>query len=278
MTSLVNGITADQISVFDRGLLYGHSVFETLAVQNGTPLMLEEHLQRLAYGCNRLSIGYDSVLLRHEIQQFCDSLTGEERALSGLRITLTIGEGGRGYKTPTLTNPNRILTIHPFPDQVLQYREDGIHMGLSDIRLGGQELLAGIKHGNRLEQILARDRWHSDWQEAVLLDTQDNVVEATQSNLFVRHGRALLTPDLKHCGVAGVVRDYVLHNAQKVGVAAQTVSLSVADIQQADEVFVTNSIIGLWPVKRFQDLQLNDFSISRKLLHRMQEHGAIPTR
>lgn len=270
----LNGKAIDQISLSDRGLLYGQTLFETIPVCHQQPLSLERHLNRLAKGCKALSIDLDFEQLKVEIDEFCQAQTGNKLVL---RITVSMGEGGRGYANPETTHSQRILSMHSFPKHPKKHWHDGIKLGVAEIKLASQPALAGIKHGNRLEQIIARGQWHDDWQEALLLNQQDQVIEATQSNLFVRHGNSLATPDLNTSGVAGIMREQVLELADNIGVPTKIMSLSLTDIKAADEVFLSNCVIGIWPVREFQEQTFRDFSLSHQLLELLEENGAIPT-
>lgn len=277
MTFLLNGKHSKHsketsVSPFNRGLLYGHSVFETIVVADGVPLLLEQHIARLELGAIRLQIPLDTVAIVDEIKRLSQS---QQRAV--IRAMVSMGEGGRGYLNPMSPNGVRIVSVHDYPEHPKEYWQQGIKLGISDIRLGLQPALAGIKHGNRLEQILARNQWQDDWQEALLLDRNDQLIEATQANVFLLKNGVLQTPVLDQAGVAGVMRDYVLSVANKVGVDSQIVSLSVSDIETAEALFVTNSVIGLWPVKQFEKQQFNDLSFAHKLLNLMEKDGAIPT-
>lgn len=268
----VNGKTESHISVNDRGLMYGQSVFETIAINQQQALLLEPHLERLEKGCNTLAIKPDWARIKSEI----DTAIKHVNDKAVLRISVTMGEGGRGYKNPSSGAATRIISLHDYPSYPAWFYQDGIELGVADIRLADQPQLAGIKHSNRLEQIIARSQWQDNWQEALLLDHHDNVIEATQSNLFIVKDGLIKTPDLSSAGVAGVMREFILLTAQEVGVNCQIVPLSIADIEMAEEVFVSNSIIGLWPIKRFQQTSFSNFEISQKLLTIMQDHGAIP--
>ena len=274
MMHFVNGKPQEVVAVTDRGLLYGHSLFETIAVQARQALLLEQHLQRLEIGCAVLAIPLDCELLRQEINSACAGLALEPLVL---RITITMGSGGRGYLNPQAAKPTRILSFSTYPQLPASHWQNGIELGIADIRLAAQPALAGIKHGNRLEQVIGRTQWLADWQEALLLDQQDKVIEGTQSNLFILQGRVLKTPDLSQCGVAGVMRNYLLEQAHRVGVTTAIVSLSVAAVEAADEVFLSNSLIGLWPVSRFCKSRYNNLTISHKLLNILKTDGAIPT-
>lgn len=280
----VNGQLGGTISVHDRGLLYGQSVFETISVVKGSCALRELHLKRLMRGCQALNIPYDAESLEHEIQQACDALfdkpAEKHKTAAVLRIMITMGEGkksSRGYTNPLNAEATRVVSLHDFPFYPHNYWSEGITLGLSKVRLASQPQLAGIKHSNRLEQVLARSQWQTDWHEAVLLDQSKHVIEATQSNIFLMSEGRLKTPDLSQSGVAGVMREFVLDQADKMAVPTEIVRLSLTDLENADEIFVTNSVIGLWPVNIFQNKRFQDFSISQKLLTTMRDHGAIPT-
>jgi len=154
--------------------------------------------------------------------------------------------------------------------------EEGIEMGLAEIRLANQPALAGIKHGNRLEQVIARSQWQENWQEAILLDQNDQVIEATQSNVFILNGDELITPKLDMAGVAGIVRGFLISNAHKFGLTAKTMSLSSDDIETADAVFLSNSLIGLWPIRQFRSRRYSDHKTSHKLLELLIKNEVIP--
>jgi 4-amino-4-deoxychorismate lyase len=271
LTVLINGQPGDKISVHDRGLLYGQSLFETIAIADGKACLVAEHLQRLQSSAQTLGLPVELDLVADDINTLA---SGQQKAV--IRVTLTMGAGGRGYLNPSDPQPQRIASLHEFPQHPIENWREGINLGLSSIRLGLQPALAGLKHGNRLEQILARSQWPDNCSEALLLDQSGNVVEATQSNIFIIKNNILSTPNLELAGVAGVMRGFVLANANKVGVQAELVSLSLSDIEQADAVFLCNSVIGLWPVKQFQEQQYSDFALSNNLLKLMIDHGAIP--
>ena len=274
MTTLINGQVAAHISANDRGLLYGQSVFETVAIVNQVPQLLEQHLTRLKRGCDVVGIPFDETLKQTLLAEATQLSQDQSKAI--LRMTLSMGEGGRGYQNPSEINAMRVLSRHPYPEFNDKLWRDGIELGLVSIRLASQPALAGIKHGNRLEQIIARSQWQQGWQEALILDQQDNVIEATQSNVFAVKDGELYTPDLRHCGVAGVMREHVIDQAEKLGVKAQIVSLSVSDIHAAEEVFLSNSVIGLWPVRRFQSHMYDTPELSPKLLNLMIKNEVIP--
>lgn len=280
MAVLINGEFGDQVSALDRACLYGQSVFETIAVVHGKPALLDRHLFRLEKGCNALSIPLnindiekDLYNLLHDIR-----LASSESMLDArvVRVTVTMGQGGRGYANPVSPSPTCIISDHDYPKHPSELYRNGIELGISDVTLAHQPLLAGIKHGNRLEQVIARSRWQSHWHEALLLDGAGNVVEGTQSNVIILKDGRVLTPRLDQCGVNGVMKNWVLEHLKDTGFSCEAVRLSVADIIDADEVIMTNSVIGVWPVKQFESRRFEEFSIATRLSKRLQQNEIIP--
>ncbi|MCI0666580.1 MAG: aminodeoxychorismate lyase, partial [Methylococcaceae bacterium] len=246
---LINGHESEQIPVSDRGFQYGDGLFETLAVEHGEPVFLIRHLDRLRHGCKRLAIefpGHD--VLSSEASRICK---GAGRAV--LKIIVTRGPGGRGFQIPEKARSTRVLSIHPRPDFPVDFQSAGIRAILCRNRLGINSSLAGLKHMNRLEQILARSEWDSPRiQEGLMQDSDGNVIEGTMSNLFLVRNGSLQTPDLSRSGVAGIIRSLVLEIAASIGIAVEIGRIGLDDFEAADEVFVTNSLIGVWPVVEFE--------------------------
>lgn len=248
----VNGCADDQISSLDRGLLYGDGVFETIAVINGQTRLLSRHFKRLQAACERLSIPLPIPLLEAEVERFLRICVQEDwTAKAILKIIVTRGMGGRGYAPFGAENPLRILQWHESPDYPEAYAQEGVAVVICKTRLARNPLLAGIKHLNRLEQVLARAEWQDPAiEEGLMFDTDDNLVDGTKSNVFLVSKGQLLTPDLSHCGVAGVMREQVIAVAKNIGIACASDKLSAATLEDADEVFLTNSVFGIWPVKK----------------------------
>jgi 4-amino-4-deoxychorismate lyase len=242
---LINGRATDAISSLDRGLWYGDGVFETIAVQDGRPRFWLRHLARLTAGCGRLGIP------RPEGQCLLDEalklIPDVDRGV--LRIIVTRGCGGRGYRPAGTAPPTRVMQLHPWPDYPERCRVSGVRVRLCRLRLGQNPALAGIKHLNRLEQVLARAEWDDPAiMEGLLLDGEGRLVEGTMSNLFLIRDGVLMTPDLNRCGVAGVLRTVVMELAVGVSMPLRVGAFGLDDLGEADEVFLTNSLIGIWPV------------------------------
>ncbi|MGR9105342.1 MAG: aminodeoxychorismate lyase [Gammaproteobacteria bacterium] len=269
---LVNGRESNLIPIADRGFQYGDGLFETLAVENGQPLLLARHLERLRNGCERLAIRFpgNDLLSREAI----GISKGAESAI--LKILVTRGSGGRGYQVKGEVHPTRVLSIHPRPEFPADYQTSGIRMILCRNRLGINPSLAGLKHMNRLEQILARAEWDDPQiQEGLMLDSEGNVIEGTMTNLFLVRSALLTTPDLSGCGVAGIMRSQVLEVARTEGLAAQIKKVAVDDLLEADEVFVTNSVIGLWPVIEFEHVPYEIGPVTSKILQGLKRVRAL---
>ncbi len=247
---LVNGKQGNLISIRDRGLLYGDGVFRTLRVSNGHALHWPLHYKKLQYDCNALGITCpDVALLSVELK---DLLVQHPDGV--MKVIVTRGEGTRGYAPSIQPTPTHIWDVSPMPDYPADWATYGIKARLCHLRLGQQPRLAGIKHLNRLENVLAvAESNDAEIAEGVLLDAPGNVIEGTRSNLFMVRDGVLLTPDLTHCGVAGVQRERVMEWAATHGMPCHTARFGLAELLAADEIFLVNSVIGLWPVRELQD-------------------------
>lgn len=261
ITMLVNGFAADTVSVRDRGFQYGDGLFETIAVSRGTPLLWERHMLRLAAGAARLAMPPpDTALLRTEAGKLDH---GAERAV--LKIILTRGISGRGYRPDASASMTRVLDLLPWPDYPFAWAREGAEVRLCQTRLGTQSRLAGLKHLNRLEQVLARAEWDDECAEGLMRDESGNIIEGTMTNIFLARDGVLHTPDLTRCGVEGVMRGVVLERAEHLGIECRIGPVTVAQLEQADEVFLTNSLIGLWPVRRLENRSYTIGETTRKI-------------
>lgn len=243
---LVDGAPADTVSVLDRGLSYGDGLFETIRFVHGLAPLWARHMQRLQDGCRRLALPAPDAerLLR-------ETLTvsrGLEHAV--VRITLTRGTGARGYAPPAAPQPTRIVAGFDAPAMHGEAYVHGIRARWCDTRLGLQPLLAGMKHLNRLEQVLARAEWSdATVLEGLLLDLDGNIISATMANLFAVIDGALVTPSVERCGVAGVARAEVLAAYPD----ARVMPLRPEHLARAGEVFLSSSVRGILPVQAVGD-------------------------
>jgi len=260
--TLLDGREGEQFPIDDRGLQYGDGLFETCVLRHGQVELWERHRQRLFDGCRRLAIPEpESAQLAAELETLC---TGHDAGL--IKLIITRGSGGRGYLPPSPAHPRRLLQLYPpvtWPDE--HYRQ-GVSLRLCRARLGHNRALAGIKHLNRLEQVLARAEWRDpDIAEGLLQGQDGQWIEGTMSNLFLVSAGCLLTPDLCHCGVAGIMRALVLELAADLGIPCRVQAIDSVTLAGADAVFVTNSVIGLWPVVVVGDHHYRIGELTRRL-------------
>jgi 4-amino-4-deoxychorismate lyase len=269
---LVDGRIEDRIPAGDRGFQYGDGVFETIAVVDGHALCLDAHLHRLCTGCDTLAIPTPDVdTLIGEVRQIMD---GASRAV--LKVIVTRGTGDRGYAPPATPAPMRVVSIHAWPDHPGTWRTQGVDAALCEFTLARQPALAGIKHLNRLEQVLARaETVRRACQEGIVSDGNGAVIGGTMSNLFLRRANALVTPDLSDCGVAGIIRGEILRRATALGVEIHVQPLRRADVLAADEIFFTNSVIGIWPVRRAGEHRYRTVEVANRIARALVDAGCI---
>lgn len=242
-----SGLTATgTVPVTDRGLAYGDGLFETIAVVQGVPRLLERHLDRLQAGLRRLRIDNVNLsALAATIRESAAAIGGD----AALKLLLTRGDGPRGYAPPGTPAPRWWLQSFPWTPPTAT--TPGARVVVSSVRLGDQPLLAGLKHLNRLEQVLARTEFPpAVADEALMLDTAGRVVCATAANVFVVRRGTVLTPCLDRCGVVGVVRSALLSAAASGAFpwAFAEADLTPGDLHGADEIFLTSALRGVWPV------------------------------
>ncbi|TDO12620.1 MULTISPECIES: aminodeoxychorismate lyase [Halomonas] len=223
----------------ERGVAYGDGLFETVLVREGTPQLWEAHLARLARGCKVLDFPLPPrSALEHPLTQ-----AGQELAV--LKLILTRGSGGRGYAPPASPTPRLRWQLSPFTPDAARWQA-GVRVRYCRLRLGLQPVLAGLKHLNRLENVLARGEWSdADTAEGLLCDSDGRLVEASCMNLFWQREGRLETPRLDRCGVAGTLRSVLLECLPIAEVDADPDVLA-----SAEAVWLGNSVQGVWPVAR----------------------------
>jgi len=243
---VVNGQREDRISIHDRGLAYGDGLFETVALISGVPQHWDLHLQRMARGCERLGLPFPAP------EVFARDIEGlsPPPARCVLKLILTRGSGGRGYLPPEAPSPTRIACLLPWPDYPATHVTDGVTVRLCRTRLGINPFLAGIKHLNRLEQVLARAEWREgNIAEGLMLDARGRLIEGTMSNVVLIFNGSLHTPSVRDCGVAGIMREVVMRECRAAGMSIIERDIGWQEVREAQEMFLTNSLIGLWSVR-----------------------------
>lgn len=244
--SIINGSLNSTISPLDRGLAYGDGVFRTLKVVDGLPEHWPLHYQKLVADCGAIGIVCPSAeLLMSDLQQLFNA---EETAV--VKIIITRGDGERGYTPPAVTAPMRLLTKSAMPEYPQLNFTEGVSLHICKTRLAHQPVLAGIKHLNRLENVLARMEWNDPAiSEGLMLDMDGNVIECTSANIFARFDKVLVTPNLDQCGIAGITRQRILDLAHTQGLKTKIETFNLEKLFSADELIICNSLYGAWQVR-----------------------------
>jgi 4-amino-4-deoxychorismate lyase len=255
---LVNGVSATTVSVFDRGLSYGDGLFETIRlVQGAAPLWLR-YMERLGDGCRRLRLPPPDVATL--LSEAGIVAKGMDQAV--VRITITRGMGERGYAPPSSPVATRIVAGFEAPGMSGDVYTFGLRTRWCETRLAPQPLLAGLKHLNRLEQVLARAEWSDpSVGEGLVCDIDGHVISGTMTNLFAVLDDRLVTPALDRCGVAGVARAEILATVPD----ACVMPLRPEDIERASEVFLSSSVRGILPVQAVGDTVYGPGPVTRAL-------------
>ncbi len=225
-------------------------------------------MARLIRGEQRL--GFSEQNKNDLYDEVCHLAQGTARAV--VKLILTRGAGGRGYRPPASAKTTRIISLHEWPDYPPRWYTTGITLRVCRTRIGRSVVLAGLKHLNRLEQVLARHEWDDpEIPEGLMLDENDHVVEATQANLFLIKSGVLYTPSLENSGVAGIVRELVLEIATDLGIETVKTELELSDIKQGEALFITNSLLGICPVAALQEQTYDILQIPTTLTDRIQQ-------
>ena len=245
---LIDGAEAEGNWLRERAFQFGDGLFETIAILDGMPCHWAAHMARIREGCQRIRLPLpDFGLLAEEGQRLC---AGHRRAV--LKIFWTAGQSERGYRRPDSIHPQRILRRSDWP----QKGDGWSALRQCNHRLGENPALAGIKHLNRLDQVVARSEWGDPQTgEGLMLGQDGRVVSGTMSNIFVQRDRKLLTPAIDGAGIAGVVRALVLDTAEDLGAKVGVDAVSLDDVYRADALFLTNSLIGVLRVSRFESIE-----------------------
>jgi len=265
---LINGCADGAISPMDRGLAYGDGLFESIRFVGERAPLWQRHMQRLAEGCRRLQLPEpDTELLWREAYE-----VSRDFPQSVVRITLTRGVGERGYAPPSAPSPTRMVAAFAPPPVDEDGYLFGVHARVCELRLARQPRLAGIKHLNRLEQVLARAEWADpSIAEGLLCDEEGSVISATMANIFAVIGGALCTPALDCCGIAGVARAEVLAQFPQTRIEA----ISLDALRQANEIFFSSSVRGIMPVKSLDNCAYAPGEITRVLQQHWRELGFV---
>ncbi len=269
---LVDGLPQKSIGVTDRGLAYGDGLFETIRFKQRSLPLWPFHLERLGRGAKVLGFAIDTQAIEHYLEMVLEWAERRQQHDGVIKLVVTRGEGGRGYIPMQEPSLRVILTLSPHagaidPKVPVELRNCGY-------RLSHNPVLAGLKHLNRLEQVLAaRSVDLSGDAHGLVFDKDGCIIETLHHNLFLVKDGQLVTPDLTQCGVAGTLRRAIMENfapAESIPVSAR--QLYVEDLEAADEVFITNAVRGITPVKRWDKVTWKDTAVTHRLMSAISVH------
>ncbi|MGL5966271.1 MAG: aminodeoxychorismate lyase [Kluyvera sp.] len=249
---LINGSEQNTLAVSDRATQFGDGSFTTARIVDGRVQQMTAHISRLQRACERLAIPFsDWPILTQEM-----SMMATRQREGVLKTIISRGQGGRGYSGSTCELPTRIISTSAAPSHYIHWKASGATLTLSPVPLGRNPYLAGIKHLNRLEQVLIRSHLEqTDADEALVLDSDGWLTECCAANLFWRCGQDVFTPRLDKAGVNGVMRQFIMAQLAHSPYRVVEVMAPLSALAQADEVLMCNALMPVIPVQRFGDQQ-----------------------
>ncbi|CBG87924.1 aminodeoxychorismate lyase [Citrobacter rodentium] len=258
---LINGREQASLAASDRAIQFGDGCFTTARIIDGKVCQLAAHLRRLQEACEKLLIAFADL---DELEREMSTLSaGHLRGV--LKVIISRGSCGRGYSAAQCRQPTRILSVSPWPSHYDRWREQGITLTLSPVRLGRNPMLAGIKHLNRLEQVLIRSHLEqTEADEALVLDSEGWVTECCAANLFWRKDNVVYTPCLDQAGVNGIMRQFCMRQLAQSSFRLVETRAREEELQHADEMVVCNALMPVvpvraWGTKRFSSRALYEF-------------------
>jgi 4-amino-4-deoxychorismate lyase len=252
LITIINGAPSDYISVNDRGLQYGDGVFETMLYQYGRVSLLALHLARLNTGLSTLKIELPLDCVADGLAELTQSLVFQNIKRAVVKLIVTRGSSARGYSPRYAKSPSVIFSAYPAAQHV-EYARSGMDVTLCSTTVSHQAALAGIKHLNRLENVIARAEWNDEFHEGLMCSSAGNIIEGTMSNVFFVDDNKLLTPLIDRYGVAGVVRRCVIDVlAPQLGIEVKETDIPAQNLHFANSGFLTNTVIGIVPIRRLQ--------------------------
>ena len=246
--TMVDGVFANEMPVSDRGSAYGHGLFETMLLHNGSVQLWSQHCARLRRDSLTLGIAVSQQQLQESFDALIAALENSGLTAGIIKLTVTAGSGGRGYQSPDVITPRIIGQYFPLPEDIYPQRQRGIGLTECAYRLPANPTLAGIKHLNRLDQVLARAEWGGDqaFDDGIMFSTEDLVVETTRANLFLKTSQGWLTPKLDRAGVRGVMRELLLDKLfAQCGLPVTEADIDRELLSTSRELFVCSAIRGV---------------------------------
>ncbi len=246
--------TPHSLDLSDRSIHYGDGCFTTLQVRNGQLQLPSAHLQRLKHACKRLAIDFsDWGGLEKALWERASALAPTPRAV--LKIIISRGAGGRGYCPQHAGPATLFISTSDYPAHYQRWQQQGITLGLSPVRLGRQPLLAGLKHLNRLEQVLVKQQMPTSVDDVLVLDSDGLLIEASAANVFWFKHNHWHTPALNQAGVEGVMRNQLISFLNAGGHNVVVGDYPIGALKGASAMLVCNSLMELVPVAKLAGVE-----------------------
>jgi len=261
--NLINGVPADYLNVNDRAIHYGDGLFETILYSNNVLYYWQQHYQRLQASSVKLKLNCpDEKVLLDDIVKL---IKFNKAKTCAVKIILSRGAGERGYGFTGKSNETRVVSLSAIETDYSSLLSEQLLSGdlcICKQQVSINESLAGLKHLNRLENVLARNEWHNEYIDGLMINANQHIIEGTMSNLFVVKDNELHTPDLTQSGVNGIMRDVIIGLAKKNKLHLSVTDISIDNIFTMDELFISNSLIGIKSVKKLDDRLYEDQTVT----------------
>ncbi|CAL1329271.1 aminodeoxychorismate lyase [Candidatus Providencia siddallii] len=268
MSCWINGHKNNQINITDRSISFGDGCFTTIFCFNQKAIMLKEHIIRLKNDCKCLKISQPNWnKLNKHIKYIC-KLQNKNKFI--IKIIISRGNGTRGYSSKLINNCTTIIMIMPFPKHYKKLQNNGVKLFISSISLSRNKLLSGIKHLNRLEQVLIyQEIDKKGYDEAIVLDTSGIIIECCTSNIFWRIGLKIYTPILSHSGINGIMRQKIIKILSKSYFHLEEIKAFPKILLKSDEVIICNSLMPIFYVNyiKFKSFKITKKYYSKKLFN-----------
>jgi len=246
---LINGIEQRFIDIESRGLAYGDGLFTTAKIVNGKVLYLSAHVHRLLSGCKQLALFAPN---QDELTKQLNQIAIKYK-LAVLKVIITACSGGRGYARANTLKSDVIIMVHDYPVHYDELAVKGVKVGKSNQKIGINPMLKGLKHLNRLEQVLLRQELvNSKEDDLIVSNVHDEVIEATSANLFFWLNGNLCTPDVTNSGVNGIMRQTILQAYPETIIKTVTFE----ELASAEAMFICNCVMGIMPVNHYNGVNL----------------------
>ena len=244
----MNGIF-QKISPFDRAFQYGDGIFRTFVVDNKKALLWKYHYKKIVADCLAMKITPPK---ENDLLSDIRSLFKSKNKSVG-KFIISRGSSERGYKFNEDITHNRFLIKTKMPSYPKEYFKIGVNLYVCKQKLN-PSILSGVKHLNRLENIMARREWKGDrYVDGILLDQNGHVIECVSSNIFMRIGKTIYTPKITHVGIKGVTRELIIKISAQLGFKIKEITFDLNKLLASDEVFITNSLFGVLQVKKIKN-------------------------